>query len=51
MAEESQSLSDLSELGEATGAYESVHSEDPAMFEADSLKQFESLVLRGIQVM
>ena len=35
----------LAMLGEATGAYESVHSEDPAMFEPESLKQFDAVFM------
>lgn len=35
----------LALLGEKTGAYTSVHSEDPAMFEADSLKQFGAIFM------
>ena len=33
----------LAMLGEATGAYTAVHSEDPAMFEADKLKEFDAV--------
>jgi type 1 glutamine amidotransferase len=35
----------LAMLGEATGAYESVHSEDPSMFEPDTLKQFDAVFM------
>ena len=34
----------LTMLGEATGAYEAVHSEDPSMFEADKLKEFDAVI-------
>ena len=33
----------LAMLGEATGAYEAVHSEDPAMFDEDKLKEFDAV--------
>jgi type 1 glutamine amidotransferase len=35
----------LALLGEKTGAYSSVHSEDPALFEADSLKNFDAIFM------
>ena len=35
----------LAMLGEQTGAYTSVHSEDPALFEADSLKNFDAIFM------
>ncbi len=35
----------LAMLGEATGAYKSVHSEDPAMFEPETLKQFDAVFM------
>jgi hypothetical protein len=35
----------LAMLGEKTGAYAALHSEDPAMFEDDSLKQFDAVFM------
>lgn len=35
----------LSRVGEATGAYETVISDDPANFEADTLKTFDAVIL------
>lgn len=35
----------LTMLGEKTGAYTAVHSEDEAMFEADKLKQFDAVIM------
>lgn len=35
----------LTMLGEKTGAYEAVHSEDIAMFEPDKLKQFDAVIM------
>ena len=35
----------LAMLGEKTGAYTAVHSEDDAMFEADKLKEFDAVIM------
>ena len=32
-------------LGEKTGAYTAVHSEDDSMFEADKLKEFDAVIM------
>ena len=35
----------LAMLGEKTGAYTAVHSEDDSMFEADKLKEFDAVIM------
>src|SRR5262245_2858801 len=35
----------LTMLGEKTGAYTAVHSEDDALFEPDTLKQFDAVIM------